>query len=371
MITRIKKYQIMNYRNIPITILFLLITGILSGQPFSEKRTYRKSVKAGRDMTLEVRNKYGTIHLTPSSSDSVRITAEIEASASSREKIGKMLEGIDVNITETDYMIIAQTEFKESINTLFEDFKGLTNKIFQYDSKVQINYFISVPEYLNLRIDNKFGDVYMENCTGNTSLTISNGSLKANSIRNAHDLNLSFCDATISKTGDAIIDASFSELTIGESGSLKINSVSSKFELKSAGRISTESKRDKFFIGTINSLHGDAYFTDFRIDKLGGDIDLTTKYGSLNAELIEKGFKGININSGYSDIYLTFDPTASYKLEIRHTNTTLTLPETNSKIEKKSVNEDNREFISFGTVGRNPLNTNVSIDANRGKIDIK
>jgi len=327
----------MSYKYFPIAILFLLLPGILSGQPFSEKRTFRKSVRANKEMTLEVRNKYGTIHLTASNSDSVKIIAEIEASAPSREKIGKMLEGIDVNITETDFAIIAQTSFTQSINMLFEDFKGMTNKIFQYESRVQINYFISAPEYLNIKIDNKYGDVYLENCTGNTSLTISNGSLKANSLRNAHDLNLSFCDATISKTGDAIIDASFSELTIGESENLKINSVSSRFDLKSTGRISTSSRRDKFYIGTINSLHGDAYFTDFRIDKLSGDVDLTTKYGSLNAEMIEKGFKGATINSGYSDVYLTFDPSASYNLEIRHTNTTLTLPDINAKIEKNHL----------------------------------
>jgi hypothetical protein len=367
----IKNPRIMNYRYIPLTLLFLVLTEILSGQPFSEKRTFRKSVRVNREMTLEVRNKYGTVHITPSGSDSVRITAEIDASASSREKISKMLDGINVNLTSTDFAVIAQTEFNQSINTLFEDFKGMTNKIFQYDSKVQINYFISAPEYLNLKIDNKYGDVYLENCTGNASLTVSNGSLKANSLRNAHDLNLSFCDATISNAGDAIIDASFSEVTIGESATLKINSVSSKFELKAAGQISTESKRDKFFIGTIKSLHGESYFTDFRIDKLSGDVDLTTKYGSLNIDMVEKGFRGANINSGYSEVYITFDPSASYNLEIRHTNTTLTLPEANAKIDKKTVNEEDREFISFGTVGKNPDKINVNIEATRGKIWIR
>jgi hypothetical protein len=366
-----KKETSMNYRNFAIAILLIFITGIVSGQPVSEKRTFRKSIKVNREMTLEVKNKYGTIRITPSNSDSVTITAEIEASASTREKISKMLEGININIAETDYLIIAHTEFIQSINMLFEDFKGMTNKFIQYDSRVQINYFITAPEYLNLRIDNKYGDIYMENCSGTSSVTLSNGSFKANSLKKAHDLSLSFCDATISKTDDAIIDASFSELNIGESGTLKISSVSSKFELKFTDRISTESKRDKFFIGTVNSLHGNSYFTDLRIEKLTGDIDFTTKYGSINADLIEKSFRAANIISGYSDIYLTFDPSVSYNLEIRHTNTTLTLPETNAKLEKKTVSEEEREYITFGTVGRKKGSINVNIDSNRGKIFIK
>jgi archaellin len=254
---------------------------------------------------------------------------------------------------------------------LFEDFKGMTNKIIQYDSKVQINYFITAPEYLNLRIDNKYGDIYMENNSGNTSITLSNGSLKANSLKRAHDLTLSFCDATIRNTQDAIIDASFSEITVGESGTLKISGVSSKFDLKLAGRINAESRRDKFFIGTVNSLHGESYFTDFRIDKISGDVDLTTKYGSLDAEIIEKEFTGIRLNSGYSDIDLAFDPLASYNLDIRHTNTSLSLPDKNASLEKKQVSEENKEYITFGKVGKNPGNVNVNIEANRGRIILK
>jgi hypothetical protein len=367
----IKKEPVMNYRNVPLIVVIILFPVLLSAQPSSEKRTFRKSLKVNREMTLEVTNKYGTINITPSNSDSLKIFVEIEATSPNHEKIGKMLEGIDVNITSTEYIIIARTEFTQSINRIFEDFKGMTNKIFQYDSKVQINYSITAPEYLNLKIDNKYGDVYMENCSGNTSVTLSNGSFKAGILRKAHDLNLSFCDATISKTEDAIIDASFCEFTIDESGTLNINSVSSKFELKSTDKIITESKRDKFFIGKINSLHGEAYFTDFRIEKLSGDADLKAKYGTFNTEMIEKGFRGTTINSGYSDVYLNFDPAASYNLEIRHTNTTLSLPETNARLEKKSVSEENKEYITYGTVGKNVSKINVSITANRGKIVIK
>lgn len=367
----LKKETAMNCRTCLITSILVLLPGFLSGQAFSEKRTFRKSLKVNKEMTLEVRNKYGTIHILPSKSDSVNITAEIEASAQNREKADKMLEGINVNITESNYNIIARTDFTQSLSMIFEDFKGMTKKLIQYDSRIQINYSITAPEYLNLRIENKYGDVYMENSSGNTSVTLSNGSFKAGSLTKAHDLKLSFCDATISKVEDAIIDASFSELMIGESEYLKISSISSKFELKHAGRINADSKRDKFYIGNLSSLHGESYFTDFRIEKLSSDVDLTTKYGSFTAELIEKGFKGASINSGYSDLYLAFDPSVSYNLEIRHTNTSLTLPETNTKLEKKPVGEENKEFITFGTVGKNTGNINVNIDANRGKIFIK
>ena len=73
-----------------------------------------------------------------------------------------MFDGITINITETKYLVRAQTDFSQNINMLFESFKGMTSKLISYDSKVEINYYINIPEYLNLKIENKYGDVYME-----------------------------------------------------------------------------------------------------------------------------------------------------------------------------------------------------------------
>jgi len=365
------KTQAMNYKLSAVLLFILIFSNSISGQSFSEKRTFRKSVAVNKEMTLEVNNKYGTIHISSWNTDSVSVRAEVEAFASNQTRLGKMLEGINVNISETSYLIRAETDFTQSINMLFESFKGMTKKLIPYDSRVQINYFISVPDYLNLRIENKYGDVYMENNTGDLSLSLSNGSFKANWLNSASEMKLTFCDATINRMAAGNIDASFSEVVIAESQTLKISSISSRFNLKKTDKINTESRRDKFFIGTIGSLLGNSYFTDFRIEKLKNEIDLVTKYGSINADLIEKTVTLITLNSGYSDINLIFDPSVSYNLDIRYINAFLTLPEKNTNLEKKSINEEKKEYITFGTIGKNPGSTKVKIDATRGNIFIK
>ena len=124
-----------------------------------------------------------------------------------------MFDGITVNITETTYLVRAQTDFTQNINMLFESFKGMTSKLIPYDSRVEINYYINIPEYLNLKIENKYGDVYMENNTGEFSVSLSNGSFKANSLGEGFIRNLTFCDATINTMTSGKIDASFSEIS--------------------------------------------------------------------------------------------------------------------------------------------------------------
>ena len=146
------------------------------------------------------------------------IRAEVKAVASDKEKLGKMFDGVIINMTESKYQIRAETNFTQNIGMIFENFKGMTSKIISYDSRVEINYYISMPEYLNLKIENKYGDVYMEDNTGDFSISLSNGSFKANSLGANSSLNLLFCDATINSIASGKMDASFSEISSNEFG---------------------------------------------------------------------------------------------------------------------------------------------------------
>jgi hypothetical protein len=366
-----KKRKAMDYKIMTILSVILLKFSLLSAQYDSETRSFIKTVPVGKETTLEVSNKYGTIQITPWNKDSAYIKAEVKAYAKDHSKFGKMFDGITVNITDSKYLVRAQTEFTSNINTLFESFKGMTNKIISYDSHVEINYYINIPEYLNLKIENKYGDVYMENASGEFKISISNGSFKANSLGKKSSVNIVFCDAKINKIVSGNVDASFSELSIGETEDLSINSISSRYDIKKAGIIRGDSKRDKFFIENIESLSGIAYFTDYNVNKLTKELTLTTRYGSVNADLIEKGFESININSGYTDLSLSFEPGSSYNLDIRHVNTFLVLPDKNIKTEQKALNEDRKEYITSGIVGKNPGSVKVKIDATRGNIYLK
>lgn len=353
-----------------ISLIFLSLR-TLSAQKESETRNFIKTVPVGKETTLEVSNKYGKVEITTWSKDSVFIRAEVKAYAKDASKLGKMFDGITVNISDAKYIVRAQTEFTSNLNTLFESFKGMTSKIISYDSRVEINYYIDIPEYLNLNIDNKYGDVYMEDNTGELRLNISNGSLRANSVGKNSSLTMVFCDAKINSMVSGNIYASFSEISLGTTEDLTINSISSKYDIKKAGIIRGDSKRDKFFIEYIETLNGNSYFTDYKISNVKKEMNLTAKYGSITAELIEKAFESIDINSSYSDISLNFDPGASYNLDVKHLNAFLVLPDKNIKTEEKTLNGDKKEYITTATVGKNPGKSKVKIDANRGNIYLK
>jgi hypothetical protein len=361
----------MNYRILPLLALGIILQCSLNGQAFNEKRNFHKSLPVTKDMSLDISNKYGTIQLTTWKKDSVSVRVEVEANSSNLDRLHKLFDGINVNITSSGMQVRAETEFSQNIDILFESFKGMTKKIIPYESTLQINYFISAPEDIDINISNKYGDVYMEDNTGKFSISLSNGSFRANSLNESSQLELIFCDATINKIRKGYINASFSDVEIGESQDLRINSISSKYNLKSAGKIDAESRRDKFYIGSVDEVRGNAYFTDYRISELNKELDLESKYGSISADIINKGFDMININSSYSDLSLNFDPAVAYNLDIRQVNAFVVLPQKNADIEKKTISDDKKEYNTFGKVGRNPGSVKVSIDASHGNIYIK
>jgi hypothetical protein len=55
----------------------------------------------------------------------------------------------------------------------------------------------------------------------------------------------------------------------------------------------------------------------------------------------------------------------------RHINAFLVLPDKNIKTEQKALNDDKKEYMTYGTFGRNPGTAKVKIDATHGNIYIK
>lgn len=366
-----EKTKSMSYKSIVTSGLILLLSFSASAQGESETRSFMKSMPVTKETSLDVSNKYGNIYVTPWNKDSAYIKVEIKAFASNPAKLKKMFDGITVSINESDKLITAHTDFIQNIGNLFEGFKGLTNKLISYESRMEIDYYINVPEYLNLKINNKYGDVYIGRCTGDFSVSLSNGSFRADYLGEKSSVELTFCNATINSVVSGTIDASFSEFTIESVRDIKITSTSSRYDIAQAGEIRFESRRDKFFIDTISSMSGNSYFTDYDVKYLKKYINLNTKYGNLDADLIGPEFESIILDCSYSDISINFDENTSYNLDIKHINALLVLPSMNINTEQETLNAEKKEYKTTGIVGKNPGSSKVRIDAVRGNIYLK
>lgn len=370
MIKRKMNYE-MKYR-LPILLLLCLPAMIaVHAQSYSETRTYTRSFSAGRDVALEVTNKYGTIQVTNGRPDSILIRAEVVANSSNAQRMRKMLNGVSVNMAETSYSIRVQSDFNANPGFLFEDLKNLTGKLIPFENRLQINYFITVPRGITLKIVNMYGDVYLEDVMGSLSLDLSNGSLQTGYIQKVTLMSLSFVNGTVAGVGSGKVSFSYSDLAIGESGNLDVTTRSSKIELAAVEELSVNSRRDKVFIGSLESITADSYFSDFSIESVSDEVILKSSYGSFRAPALLKSLTLLSVNSQLTELYFGLESGFSAGVDIKTTSINTSLPATNSKLSTQVLSSEKNETVTFGNIGGDERGARIKIDAIKGSLTIK
>ncbi|PKO95003.1 MAG: hypothetical protein CVU14_13085, partial [Bacteroidetes bacterium HGW-Bacteroidetes-9] len=166
------------------SILFLtalLVAAPFGGlaQTFSEKRVESKSFRLKLGTMVQVYNKYGNVNIMPWDKDSVRFVVSIAAQSKQETKIRKILSSIDCEMISTAGFISARTVFHDNSTTFWKDVVSYAGKVINSGNNLQIDYTVYMPVNHPLKVENKFGNIYMGNHKANVDISLSNGDLQA------------------------------------------------------------------------------------------------------------------------------------------------------------------------------------------------
>jgi hypothetical protein len=359
----------MNYKRVILVVSLSLIFALqaLLSQTAEETRVIEKSFAVSGEMSFEVINKYGKIHLSHTDADSVNISIEMHASAPNQSKLRKLIDGVSFDLNSTNYFIIAETNFIKGPATLFESIRSLTNNIISSESRLEVNYYIEVPVGIDVKIDNRYGDIYIESISCNLDVTLSNGSLRAEDLTGNSSFDLSFFNSTINSLTTARMNLSYGEIKVSHADDLNIKSSSSRLEIGTANRLFINSKRDKYYIDFLSKLEGESYFSEVSIDQLSKSISISTKYGSLSVDKLEDGFELFSLYSDYTSVYLSTDKKSSFNLDIKVINCPTSMPG-EWVIEEKIISEERKEYLYFGQIGNARNRSQIKINSTRGRL---
>ena len=328
----------------------LLISGVFaSAQSASDAQVRKRTFGVADGTTLEIENKYGTILIVPWTKDSVQVRADIFLEAKNNSRLRKLKNDVNINFAGTRSYIIARTVIGEGSSRVASELRALSNTL-SSKSTVEINYTVYLPEYINLVLINKFGDIYIDNLEGDVDIQLSNGVLKANHFNGRANVDLSFARGTVRSMGTASANLSYGELTVGAVRQLDLVSKSSEVEIDTAGVVKIDSRRDKIWIEQVEYLYGHGSFTDVEVGSLSREADCMMKYGKLVIEQVQSAFTEIDIESDYTDVTLNVAPATSYRLDMIHNEKAVVdLPGNNAQLTTKPTGED---FLTTeGSVG--------------------
>ena len=350
----------MNYFKISVLLIAISFTGSAFAQPYTDSRSVTKSFKAMPGTTVDINNKYGKVEVTTWNKDSVRIEANLSIKTSSTTKMMKLRNMISFDISATGHYILARTVFTSS--GFISDLKDWAESLVSGAGEVSIDYTIKMPASLNLKITNKYGDVYTDNISGEVQISLANGGLKANDFTGITNIDLSFGDGYINSMTNGRIILSYANLSLKNTNQCSLESKSSKIDIDHAESLKMNMKRDKLNIGNVRYLTGQTYFADIWITNLSDEINIDTQFGKLTAITVDKGFSFINVRSEYTDLDFSFEHGSAFDYDLTYyKDVFLQLPKEAVKNDEKTSSTDMSMKTTFGHVGNSTSNKMLKI----------
>ena len=315
------------------------------------KKSTNKTFKISPETSVQIINKYGNIHIVKSETDSVTFSVEIKATDKDSAKATKIINNISIQFDASMYYVIAKTAFNDYKGSAWSNLSDIASTVISGGNKVQINWTVAIPENTELKIENKFGNIYMLNQNSGLNIDLSNGDFQAQNLTGKSILNVEFGNVKIKNITSAKLELSYSETDITNAGNIDLYSRSTTLNIASVNNLEINSRHDKLYIDSITVLKGEANFSVIKINKAVKSVLLNLKFGSIYFNLINSMSSSLFISSFYTDIYLNYDNTFSGKFESNYKKTTLVLPSSFDAFAKVVIDEKTQEYKLTGLIG--------------------
>lgn len=322
---------------------------------------------------LEVINKYGQIVINTWEKDSVKVSIKITAYGKDYSDAEKMLDRVDIDFRQTNPYLTVETVldrksgfFKELWNNVNDYSKTLLSK-----NKLEIDYEIFMPAGMNVDLDNKFGDIYMQEITGKAEVRVMHGNLRANRFHAPVSIEAGYGDVRIKEIADGRLDFKAVEAEIRKAGDVEVVSSSSEMVFVEADRLKVDSRSDtRFRVNKVNYLRGKALFSKIEVEELHKTLDLDLNYGDLKVMLVAFSFSRIDINARLADIALDFQPGSFVEADITGLEHKLLLPAEDVDL-KKNYTDDKKYVRLNGKMGsKNNYPGYLYINSSGGEVAI-
>jgi uncharacterized protein (DUF2141 family) len=330
-------------------IVFLLSSAALQAQ-VTESKTVRKSFAVTKNAIVDIGNKYGDITVETWAKDSIAVEIQVRVTDKNREKMKAKMNAINFDLTQSGHYVVINTIIGDTKNLIFSEFNKIKESVGVSDSQVEIKMSIKLPDNLDLRITNKFGNVYIVDYKGEVTLNVSNGKLKANNFTGFVNLKISFGNAMINSIDSGTLEVYYSEMNLGSSKKLRITSKTSDITITEVSQLFVNSSRDDYRIRMISDFETESNWTDFSINEFSTRSAIKMTFGDLTIEKIKPTFENISIDARSTKINLFFDRNTDVNFDIV-SNREISLP-MEAKIDAtEKINEKEKIMRYKGRTG--------------------
>jgi hypothetical protein len=330
-----------------LTLTVLILSVGLRAQTPEYIHQVVRSFRVNNGVTLDLANKYGKVHVIKWNIDSVKFIIDLRIRTKDASKMQKLKQNIDFEFTASQYFLNARTKIGDFLSS---------------SNTVTINYTVMVPDYVSLKIDNKFGNVYLDDADQNFNLTLSYGDFSCNRLTGNSEIRITSGNAEIGYIREGSLFLSYGNLHLHETGKLTAETRSSTVTIDNSAELRINSRRDKLYLNELGSFSGESYFSNINGGILHNEMNFLSRYGAINLNDIQKTFSNLNLTAEFTKVTLAFDKSSSYNLELtHHQEVVLVYPKNIATLKTKVTNVAEKQFLTTGVIGTEPAASNVVI----------
>jgi hypothetical protein len=296
-------------------------------------------------------NRYGKVNVKTWSENKVKLNVNIVVNATSESAANRVFEKINVNFTNTQGYIKAETII------------GDMGWSWGERSDFQINYEVWIPINNALDLQNKYGNSFVANLNGKLMAEIKYGDLRTENIYSDVEILMEYGKATMASVQNITGEIAYGGLSINNVRDVQVDSRYSTLSFEQANQVRLTSKYDELNFGKIENLrlqtkHSEtvidnvrialvtAQYTDIKVKTLTEKFDSDLQFCELNVQQLGAAFKSANITGSYTDVEIGLG-SQGLKFEIAGNYTDINLPST----QNNKRTESGSKVTSTGTVG--------------------
>ncbi len=301
-------------------ILLLLPLLVFSNRPegkFKKLKTIERSFDASGIGTMFIDNTYGNINVIAGNETQVSITVNIKVDGDDEDAVEERFNRINILFEQNSSEISAKTIFgKTSSNggSWWSWFFGGSNQ----NTNFKINYTVKMPQQWHLKINNDYGNIYLNKLSGDFDLNADYGSFEIGQLLGNHNTFSTdyFSRSSIDFVKNATIDADYSRINIGSAYRLILNCDYSTIRIDDVRQLKFNNDYGAIYVKNVKQVDGTG---DYQTRSFGNvdSVKFSGDYGSLKIDGLLPGFEILDLSCDYTTIKIYNHHDIAFRFEMK------------------------------------------------------
>jgi hypothetical protein len=302
-----------NFRILTVALLFVA-SNLAIGSNVPKSKEFNKEFNVNENTKLVVKNKFGQVNIQNWDKSSIQINVVVKVDSRNESKATALLDAINVSLTKEDDKVLAITTFDD-------EFSRANRRLFQSsNNEISIDYTIKMPKYVDTKIENKFGDIFINELDSHLEVALKYGNIVVNKLtrgdaESLNEIQVSYGNASVVDANWAKFEVKYGKLIVENLVAGVVLSRYSKIDIENVSSLVLESKYDKYEVESVKNLVGESGYTVFSISELKNKFQLSAKYGDVKIQSVGKNFDEIVFEAAYTGFKAGIPESSSYKID--------------------------------------------------------